>query len=71
MPAVDSPGSPGLSFEQLAELMSRLINSGHILGVDVTIYDPDLDPMQSYARAIVDCLANAFPTERVEGRAAI
>jgi arginase len=62
MPAVDSPGSPGLSFEQLAELISRLINLGQILGVDVSIYDPDLDPNQRFAQAIVEWLAKAFAT---------
>lgn len=62
MPAVDSPGSPGLSFEELAELISKLINFGQILGVDVSIYDPDLDPNQRFAQAIVEWLAKAFAT---------
>jgi arginase len=46
MPAVDSPGSPGLDFAQLAELLSRLL--GRVIGLDVTIYDPELDPAGEY-----------------------
>ena len=60
MPAVDSPGSPGLSYDDLSELIGRLLASGRILGIDVAIYDPDLDPDGAYARRIVDCLAKAF-----------
>ena len=43
MPAVDSPEA-GLDFEWLAELLSRLVTSGRVIGVDVTIYDLELDP---------------------------
>ncbi len=57
MPAVDSPGSPGLDFQQLASLISGLRASGRIMGADFTIYDPDLDPTRQYARQIVACLA--------------
>jgi arginase len=56
MPAVDSPGSPGLTFEQLTDLLSRLVASGRVIGVDVTIYDPELDPDGQYLPGIVECL---------------
>jgi arginase len=56
MPAVDSPGSPGLTFEQLAELLSRLVATDRVIGVDVTIYDPELDPDGRYVPAILECL---------------
>lgn len=56
MPAVDSPGSPGLTFDHLAELLARLVASGLVIGVDVTIYDPELDPEGLYVPAIVECL---------------
>ena len=32
MPAVDSPGSPGLDFAQLADLLSRLVDTGRVDG---------------------------------------
>ena len=60
MPAVDSPGSPGLSYAALTELVGRLLGSGRVIGLDVAIYDPDLDPEGAHARRIVDCLAGAF-----------
>jgi arginase len=60
LPAVDSPGSPGLDFGQLAELLSRLLGSGRVLGLDVTIYDPELDPAGKYLPGIVDCLVRAL-----------
>jgi arginase len=56
MPAVDSPGSPGLNFEQLTDLLSRLVASGRVIGVNVTIYDPELDPDGRYVPGIVECL---------------
>jgi arginase len=57
LPAVDSPGSPGLDFTQLSGLLARLIRGGRVLGIDVTIYDPELDPDTKYAGPIVECLA--------------
>lgn len=60
MPAVDSPGRPGLDFDELAELLAGLYRSNLIAGVDVAIYDPELDPKRYYARPIVDCLARGF-----------
>lgn len=56
MPAVDSPGSPGLSFDHLAELVSGLKRTGKIAGVAFAIYDPDRDPKQHYASLIVECI---------------
>jgi arginase len=67
LPAVDTPGQPGLTFDQLGQLLARLIGTGRVVGLDVTIYDPELDPAGEYAPQIVDCLASAltalaFPT---------
>jgi arginase len=60
MPAVDSPGSPGLTFAELSTLLGSLLRSGHIAGLDVAIYDPDLDPQGTYAPEIVDAIAAAL-----------
>jgi arginase len=57
LPAVDSPGTPGLTYEQLARLLSRLRQTGRVLGIDITIYDPHLDPDGIHAPEIVDCIA--------------
>jgi arginase len=63
MPAVDSPGTPGLTFTLLAQLLRGLIGTGRIAGIDVAIYDPDLDPTRIHARGIVDCLAQVLAGE--------
>jgi len=60
MPAVDSPGSPGLGFVQLSELLGRLLGSGRFCGVTVAIYDPEKDPRGQYAHEIVKALGSAF-----------
>jgi arginase len=59
MNAVDSPGSPGFDFAQLSALLRALIGSGRVLGLDVCIYDPDLDAGHRFAKPIVECLAGA------------
>lgn len=67
MPAVDSPGSPGLDFDALARLGAGLVRSGRVAGADFTIYDPDLDPRADHAEAIVSCIGTivrpASPSE--------
>jgi len=60
MAAVDSPGRPGLQFDELARLIAGLMRAGRIVGADVAIFDPELDPMGTYARAIVACLGHVF-----------
>ena len=57
MPAVDSPGSPGFDFDQLADLVRELRLSGRIAGADFAIYDPELDPDRRYAQPIAHCIA--------------
>ncbi|WOX23088.1 arginase family protein [Streptomyces solicathayae] len=70
LPAVDSPGRPGLDFSQLAELVSTLAATGRVVGLDVAIYDPELDPDSAYAAPLVDCLASALtPLATVETHA--
>lgn len=57
MPAVDSPGSPGLSYEQLAGFVGALRVSGRIAGANFAIYDPERDPGARHAPALVHCIA--------------
>jgi arginase len=58
MPAVDSPGTPGLNFEQLSALVGALCASGRIVGANFTIYDPERDPEKRYAQPLVRCIAD-------------
>lgn len=61
MPAVDSPGGPGLTFEQLGALLALLRASGRIAGAEICIYDPARDPQRRCAAPIVALLGRAFP----------
>ncbi len=60
MPAVDSPMPDGLTFEELTGLLAPLLASGRLAGMQLTIFDPTLDPDGRYARALVAALGAAF-----------
>ena len=60
MPAVDSPQPGGLSFQELQDLLSQFVRSGEIVGMQVTIYDPDLDPSGVAGSKLVECLRGAL-----------
>jgi arginase len=59
MPAVDSPGSPGIDPNDLTILLRGLLSSPRCLGLDMTIFDPDLDPDGAYAQLLVSLLRDA------------
>jgi arginase len=59
MPAVDSPGSPGIDPDMLCNLLRRLLVDTRCLGMTVAIFDPDLDSVGTHARLIVDLLRDA------------
>jgi len=62
MPAVDSPGSPGIPTGDLLTIMAPFIANPQCRGMTVTVFDPDLDPDGSFAAVIVDLLAQLpFP----------
>jgi arginase len=56
MPAVDSPEPGGPTFDDLARVLTPLVNHPLALGLDVSIYDPALDPDRSCARRLVGLL---------------
>lgn len=58
--AVDSPEPGGLDFEHLGALLSGLVASPRFIGLDLTIYDPDLDPGLEGGRRLADLLVQAF-----------
>lgn len=60
MSAVDCPEPGGPSFRQVAALLGALVASPACVGLELTIYDPDLDPSGQQADAIVACLCQAF-----------
>ena len=60
MPAVDSPGSPGLDFDQLTRIIGRFAASGRLIGAAAAIYDPDRDPDRRHAGPIAEALGRGF-----------
>jgi arginase len=66
MPAVDSPEPGGLELDELSDLLRPLVHHPQALGMQLTIYDPSLDPQRTSAARLAGLL------ERVcgaEGRA--
>jgi len=61
MPAVDSRQPDGLSHDELEALLRRVLDTGAVVGMNITIYDPDRDPDGSAGRALVDGLVRLLP----------
>ena len=60
MSAVDSPQPGGLSRAELVEILRVLLASELAVGMEVTIYDPELDPDGQIAATFVHDLVAAF-----------
>jgi arginase len=58
MPAVDSPQPDGLRYDELTALLKVFIGSGLVSGMEVTIFDPDLDSDGHLARDLAAVLAD-------------
>ncbi|MEU2582520.1 arginase family protein [Streptomyces avermitilis] len=60
MPAVDSPDPDGLLPDEVVALLRPLLRSPHCAGLNVTIYDPDLDPEGTAGALLADIVVSAF-----------
>ena len=60
LPAVDSPEPDGLSWDDLATLLGGLVHAPGVAGVNLGIYDPDLDAGGEGAARLVETLAKAY-----------
>lgn len=60
MPAVDYRMPGGMTFSELGDLLRILVDSGQIVGMDVTIFNPNLDPDGSMARNLVTTLKRSL-----------
>ncbi|MEU7576950.1 arginase family protein [Streptomyces sp. NPDC041068] len=60
MPAVDSPDPGGLLPGELLALLRPLVRSPRCVGLNVTIYDPDLDPDGTAGDLLADLVVDAF-----------
>jgi arginase len=60
MPAVDSPEPDGLTDQELIGLLRALAASDLAVGVEVTIFDPDLDPDGHLAHQLATMVGEGF-----------
>jgi hypothetical protein len=55
----DHPKQAALPFEWLTELLGILLSSPQAVGMEVTIFDPELDPDGSLAGRLPTCSSTA------------
>jgi arginase len=60
MPAVDSRQPGGMSYGELAELLGVLLRSGLAVGMEVTIFAPELDPTGEIAGGFAGAIVESF-----------
>jgi arginase len=60
MPAVDSPQPDGMAADELTALIHDVARLDGLQGLDVTVYDPELDPDGRCASLVCRILANAL-----------
>ncbi|KGM30651.1 arginase family protein, partial [Inquilinus limosus] len=60
MPAVDYRMPGGLSFDELAAVLDAAAASGRLAGIDITIFNPALDPDGTIAAAFADAVARGL-----------
>ena len=61
--AVDSPEPGGMTPQELTTLLRTAVDSERCTGMEVTIYDPTLDPSGAGADLIIHMLAELFSQE--------
>jgi len=60
IPAVDSPNEHGLDLGQLTELLTPILADPRARGLELTVFDPDLDPDGAQARTLVALLSRSL-----------
>jgi arginase len=48
----------GLTFEELTHLLDALVSTYKTVGMDITIFNPKLDPNGDLARKLVKCVSD-------------
>lgn len=66
MPAVDYRLPDGLTPDELSTVLRALLASGLAVGLDVTVFNPALDPDGAIARQLVESIASGLVVERSE-----
>jgi arginase len=60
MPAVDYRMTDGLDYDELITVLRAAIGSGRAVGLNITIFNPNLDPNRAVARSLVAALAQGL-----------
>ncbi|MEV0607313.1 arginase family protein [Polymorphospora rubra] len=60
MPAVDYRLPDGLTWSELETVLRTAMSSGHAVGLDVTIFNPRLDPDRLFAVRLAECLGHGL-----------
>ena len=60
MPAVDYRQPGGLSADELATVLTAAMATGRVAGIEVTIYNPALDPAGAAGAALAGALARGL-----------
>lgn len=64
MSAVEYRLPGGLHFQEMHTLLRRIMASGQVVGLDVCVYNPTLDPEGIMARKLVSLLVDALKDDR-------
>ncbi len=62
MPAVDYRHKGGLSWDEAAQLLQGLLSAPGACGLEVTIFNPNLDPDRSIARQLCELIGRCLAT---------
>jgi arginase len=68
MPAVSYPQPGGLAWDELETVARAALHADHLIGVDLTLYNPQLDPDGTAAEKIVAFLADVTGAPEREPR---
>ncbi len=60
MPAVDYRMPDGLTWDELTTILRAGVDSGRAVGINITVFNPRLDPDGSIARAFTDVLVHGL-----------
>jgi len=60
MPAVDYRLEDGLSYQEVSSILKAAVDTGSMRGLDVTIYNPNLDTKDEAAIGMVACLSDGL-----------
>jgi arginase len=65
MPAVDYRHPGGLAWEEATEILHGLLQSSGARGLEVTIYNPRLDPGGGLAQRLCHLITDVVPVGRI------